>query len=79
MGVEVQGYLYWSLLDNYEWGSFKPRYGLVDVAREDNFKRTIKPSGYFLREIIAQKGYRPEMLQKYLQQLPRVTYDPGEL
>ncbi len=79
MGVEVWGYLYWSLLDNYEWGSFKPRYGLVDVDRENGFKRTVKPSGYFLREIIAEHGYRPEMLEKYLKELPRVTYDPGQV
>ena len=79
MGVEVQGYLYWSLLDNYEWSSFKPRYGLVDVDRENGFKRTVKPSGYFLREIIEAKEYRPEMLRKYLTKLPRVVYDPGEV
>ncbi len=79
MGVEVWGYLYWSLMDNYEWGSFKPRYGLVDVDREHGFKRTVKPSGYFLREIIEAGGYRPEMLRKYLTELPRVVYDPGEV
>lgn len=79
MGVEVWGYLYWSLLDNYEWGSFKPRYGLVDVDRAHGFKRTVKPSGYFLREIIREGGYRPELLRKYLTELPRVTYDPGEV
>lgn len=79
MGVEVMGYLYWSLLDNYEWGSFKPRYGLVDVDREHGFKRTIKPSGYFLREIIKSGKYTPELLKKYLNELPRVEYDPGEV
>jgi beta-glucosidase len=79
MGVEVMGYLYWSLLDNYEWGSFKPRYGLVDVDRENGFKRTIKPSGYFLREIIESGKYTPALLRKYLKELPRVEYDPGEV
>lgn len=79
MGVEVMGYLYWSLLDNYEWGSFKPRYGLVDVDRENGFKRTIKPSGYFLREIIESGKYTPALLGKYLKELPRVEYDPGEV
>ncbi len=27
-GVPVFGYLHWSLFDNYEWGSFTPRFGL---------------------------------------------------
>lgn len=28
-GIPVQGYVYWSLTDNYEWGSFTPRLGLL--------------------------------------------------
>lgn len=31
-GAHIMGYLYWSLLDNYEWDKgFKPRFGLVEV------------------------------------------------
>ncbi len=70
MGVDIKGYMYWSLLDNYEWGSYLPRFGLVDVDRENGFKRTIKPSGYFLREIIENNGFKPEMLKKYLSEIP---------
>ena len=74
MGVDIRGFLYWSLLDNYEWQSFKPRFGLVDVDREHGFKRTIKPSGYFFKEIIENNGFKPEMLNKYLKTPPRSTY-----
>lgn len=70
MGIDVRGYYYWSLLDNYEWGSYLPRFGLVDVDFKNNFKRTIKPSGYFYREIIENNGYKPEMLTKYLKTAP---------
>jgi beta-glucosidase len=79
MGVDVQGFCYWSLLDNYEWHSFKPRFGLVNVDREGDFKRTIKPSGYFLKEIIENNGFKPEMLKKYLKELPTIKYNPGQV
>lgn len=38
-GADVRGYMHWSLLDNYEWGSFGPRFGLYSVDREGGFKR----------------------------------------
>lgn len=44
-GVEIRGYLHWSLLDNFEWAyGWWPKFGLVAVDREDNMKRTIRPS-----------------------------------
>jgi len=46
-GVDVRGYLHWSLLDNYEWGSYQPTFGLVAVDRA-TFARTIKPSARWL-------------------------------
>ncbi len=43
-GVNVMGYLYWSLLDNFEWDKgFAPRFGLIDVNYK-TFKRTVRPS-----------------------------------
>jgi beta-glucosidase len=30
-GMNVIGYNYWSLTDNYEWGSYSPRFGLYSV------------------------------------------------
>ena len=32
-GLPVTGYLHWSLVDNYEWGSYAPRFGLFGMDR----------------------------------------------
>ncbi|MCQ8194285.1 glycoside hydrolase family 1 protein [Streptomyces rugosispiralis] len=48
-GVDVRGYLHWSLLDNYEWGHWDPTFGLVEVDRE-TFERRPKPSLAWLGE-----------------------------
>lgn len=32
-GVPLRGYYHWTLTDNYEWGSYDPRYGLYAVDR----------------------------------------------
>ena len=43
-GVNIFGYIYWSLIDNFEWDKgFGPRFGLVQVDYNDQ-KRTIKAS-----------------------------------
>ncbi|WP_432512587.1 glycoside hydrolase family 1 protein [Kineococcus sp. SYSU DK001] len=43
-GIDVRGYLHWSLLDNYEWASgYRPTFGLVSWDPE-TFARTPKPS-----------------------------------
>jgi beta-glucosidase len=49
-GIEVLGYTYWSLLDNFEWAlGYGPKFGLVAVDRQ-RFDRTLKPSaGWFGR------------------------------
>lgn len=46
-GVDVRGYLHWSALDNYEWGSYTPTFGLIGWDRE-TFARTPKPSASWL-------------------------------
>lgn len=49
-GVHVLGYLHWSALDNYEWGSYRPTFGLIAVDRE-TFARTPKRSARWLGAI----------------------------
>jgi len=50
-GVDVRGYVAWSLLDNFEWMSgFEPKFGIVAVDLVTQ-RRTIKPSGAMLGNI----------------------------
>jgi beta-glucosidase len=49
-GIDVRGYLHWSALDNYEWGSYAPTFGLISWDRE-TFARTVKPSARWLGEV----------------------------
>ena len=51
-GIDVRGYTYWSLLDNFEWAlGYEPRFGLVAVDRQ-TFARTIKPSGRWFADVV---------------------------
>jgi len=50
-GVDVRGYIAWSLLDNFEWMSgFTPKFGIVAVDLASQ-RRTVKPSGAMLGNI----------------------------
>lgn len=54
--IPVEGYCYWSLLDNFEWNDgFSPRFGLykMDYATQ---KRTLRPSGIFYGEVIKKNS-----------------------
>lgn len=51
-GIDVRGYSYWSLLDNFEWAlGYGPRFGLVSVDRQ-SFTRTPKPSAEWFGEVV---------------------------
>jgi beta-galactosidase len=55
-GVDVKGYFYWSLLDNYEWAwGYQKRFGIVRVDY-DTQARTIKDSGHEYAAIIASRS-----------------------
>jgi beta-glucosidase len=40
-GVDIKGYIYWSLTDNWEWGSFDIRFGLYRVDYNKNLERSL--------------------------------------
>jgi beta-glucosidase len=55
-GVDVRGYFYWSLLDNFEWAwGYEKRFGIVrvDYATQE---RAVKDSGLEYRRIIGRRA-----------------------
>lgn len=50
-GVQVLGYIYWSLIDNFEWDKgFGPRFGLIEVDYH-TYTRTIRESARRFSEV----------------------------
>lgn len=62
-GIDVRGYCYWSLMDNYEWEKgFSANFGLIAVSRP-SLARTIKPSARIYAQIAKENGLPHELLR----------------
>lgn len=65
-GIDVRGYLHWSALDNYEWGSYEPTFGLIAFNKQ-TFERTAKPSlawlGAVARDHATRKTMAPALIE----------------
>lgn len=52
-GSDVRGFMYWSLMDNFEWDKgFWPRFGLIEIDYQHGLKRTVRPSARAFSKII---------------------------
>jgi beta-glucosidase len=64
-GVNMEGYMVWSLLDNFEWASgYAKRFGIVHVDYETQ-RRTLKDSALWYRSFLQHQfaeGLREESL-----------------
>lgn len=59
-GVNLEGYMVWSLLDNFEWASgYEKRFGIVHVDYETQ-ARTLKDSALWYRDFLRQRPMRPD-------------------
>ncbi|HEB13912.1 MAG TPA: glycoside hydrolase family 1 protein [candidate division WWE3 bacterium] len=57
-GVDVRGYFYWSLLDNFEWAyGFGPRFGLVEVDYK-TMARKVRPSAQVYSRIAKKNSLK---------------------
>ncbi|MEB3691183.1 MAG: beta-galactosidase BgaS [Caldisphaeraceae archaeon] len=69
-GIDVEGYLHWSLTDNYEWSSgFSMRYGLLRVNYETK-KIYWRPSAFIYKEIATNNSITEEI--EFLNRTPPI-------
>ncbi|MDO8573869.1 MAG: family 1 glycosylhydrolase [Candidatus Daviesbacteria bacterium] len=62
-GVNVRGFFYWSLIDNFEWQmGFEPRFGLVEMDYK-TMERHIRPSALVYTDIIQHNGIPHSLLR----------------
>ena len=59
-GVDVRGFFYWSLMDNFEWQfGYAKKFGLLAVDFADpKLTRSLKPLAHVYAEICRQNGVR---------------------
>ena len=64
-GAPVDGYIHWSLTDNFEWArGFTPHFGLYSVDR-DTMERSSTLGAEVFTTIIADNGLRQSVLDTY--------------
>ncbi len=69
-GLDVRGYMYWSLIDNFEWAEgFAKRFGLIEV-NYDTMERTPRPSAYLYRDLIKSNRITVQQFEKYQPKIP---------
>ncbi len=52
-GVDVRGYMHWSLLDNFEWAEgYKSKFGLINVDFDNNQERKVRNSALYYSKLV---------------------------
>jgi beta-glucosidase len=55
-GIDVRGYIHWTLLDNFEWNAgYSKTFGLIGVERE-TYARSVKESAHWLGRVAQRNG-----------------------
>jgi beta-glucosidase/6-phospho-beta-glucosidase/beta-galactosidase len=75
-GVPVDGYLQWTISDNWEWADgYCPKFGLVDVDRGHNLTRVPRPSYYLYQQARLQCPHDIVLLSQPFQVISLVVED----
>ena len=65
-GLPFERYYHWCFVDNWEWAEGEvPRFGIVDLDYA-TLERTVKSSGRFYADVIAEGGVTDEIAARYL-------------
>ncbi|MFB0561083.1 MAG: glycoside hydrolase family 1 protein [Candidatus Lokiarchaeia archaeon] len=65
-GLDIRGYMYWTLIDDFEFDyGYTAKFGLVE-ANLDTLERIPRPSAYLYRDIIKGNRVTKQQFQKYL-------------
>jgi beta-glucosidase len=65
-GVDVRGYIHWTLMDNFEWADgYRPRFGLYHVDREHGLARVPTPAVGVFERIARANALSPEIVAAY--------------
>ena len=63
-GVRMEGYMVWSLLDNFEWASgYEKRFGIVHVDYASQ-RRTLKDSAMWFRDFVSRQKSSHQQREK---------------
>lgn len=65
--VDLRGFVYWSLTDNFEWVlGYRPTFGLVGIDREAGLARRPRPSLDMFGRIAAANAVDPALVAEYV-------------